>query len=107
MKRIISFTVLLLFLMPSWARSDDTTPSSSGTLSFQIENDAIAGNDRDYTSGMKLSWTSRWIPTSMGVLFCATSFSTETPGRIVTVWTKDISWPTLGQAWGSQRNDSS
>jgi len=62
MKRIISFTVLLLFLMPSWARSDDTTPSSSGTLSFQIENDAIAGNDRDYTSGMKLSWTSRWIP---------------------------------------------
>jgi hypothetical protein len=62
MKRIISFAVLFLFLMPSWAQSDDGTPSSSGAFSFYIENDAIAGNDRDYTSGMKLSWTSRWHP---------------------------------------------
>jgi len=62
MKRIFSLTVFLLFLIPSWAQSDDGTPSSSGALSLYIENDVIAGNDRDYTSGMKLSWTSRWNP---------------------------------------------
>ncbi len=62
MKRIISFTVFLLILLPSWARSDDRTPSSSGTLSLKYENDSLAGTDRDYTSGMKLSWTSRWVP---------------------------------------------
>jgi lipid A 3-O-deacylase len=62
MKRIISFTVLLLLLIPFWVRADDKTPSSSGTLSLYIENDEIAGTDRDYTSGVKLSWTSRWIP---------------------------------------------
>ncbi len=59
MKLIISFTVLWLFFIPSWAQSDD---GNSGTLSLQIENDAIAGNDRDYTGGMKLSWASRWYP---------------------------------------------
>ena len=62
MKRIFSFTVLLLFLIPCWAQSEERTPSSSGTVSIYIENDAFAGTDRDYTSGVKLSWTSRWIP---------------------------------------------
>ncbi len=62
MKRIFSFTLLLLFLIPSGARSDEGTPSSSGAFSFYIENDTVANTDRDYTSGLKLSWTSRWIP---------------------------------------------
>jgi hypothetical protein len=31
-------------------------------LSLYLENDALVGRDRDYTSGMKISWTSRWIP---------------------------------------------
>jgi hypothetical protein len=62
MKWIISFTVLLLLLMPSWVRADDKKPSSSGTLSLYFENDSFVRRDRDYTSGMKLSWTSRWIP---------------------------------------------
>jgi lipid A 3-O-deacylase len=62
MKGISSFTVLLLFLMPCWAQSEEGTSSSPGTVSIYIENDAFAGTDRDYTSGVKLSWTSRWIP---------------------------------------------
>jgi lipid A 3-O-deacylase len=62
MKRIFSFTVLLLFLIPCWAQSEERTSSSSGTVSIYIENDAFAGSDRDYTSGVKLSWTSGWIP---------------------------------------------
>ena len=62
MKRKISFTVLLLLLIPSWVRADDKKPSSSGTLSLYFENDSLVRRDRDYTSGMKFSWTSRWIP---------------------------------------------
>ncbi|MBI4764015.1 MAG: lipid A deacylase LpxR family protein [Deltaproteobacteria bacterium] len=62
MKRIFYFTVILLFLIPSWGQSAEGTPSDSGAFSFYLENDAVAGTDRDYTSGMKLSWTSRWIP---------------------------------------------
>lgn len=62
MKRIFSFTLLLLLLNPSWVRSDGGAPSSSGALGFYIENDVVANTDRDYTSGMKLSWTSRWVP---------------------------------------------
>lgn len=62
MKRIISFTVFLLFLIPSWAGSDDSTLSSSGTLSLHLENDTLLRKDRDYTSGLKLNWTSRWVP---------------------------------------------
>src|SRR4030066_51414 len=62
MKRIISYTVLLLLLIPSWVQADDKKLSSSGTLNLFLENDAIVGRDRDYTSGVKLSWTSRWIP---------------------------------------------
>lgn len=62
MRRIFSFILLLLFLIPSGVRSDEGTPSSSGVFSFYIENDTVANTDRDYTSGLKLSWTSRWIP---------------------------------------------
>jgi lipid A 3-O-deacylase len=62
MKRIFSFLVFVLFLIPSWVQSAEGTPSDSGSLSFYIENDTVAGTDRDYTSGMKLSWSSRWIP---------------------------------------------
>jgi lipid A 3-O-deacylase len=62
MKRIFLFTALLLFLIPSWGHSDGGTPSSPGAFSFYIENDTVAGTDRDYTSGLKLNWTSRWIP---------------------------------------------
>jgi len=62
MKRIICFTVVLLLWNPFGVLADGEKPSSSGTLSLYFENDALVGRDRDYTSGMKLSWTSRWIP---------------------------------------------
>jgi lipid A 3-O-deacylase len=62
MKRIISFVLVLLFWSPFGALAEEEKPSSSGTLSLHFENDALLRRDRDYTSGMKLNWTSRWIP---------------------------------------------
>lgn len=60
----IPFLMILLLLLsvPFGARGEEEGPSSSGTLSFFFENDVLVGRDRDYTSGMKLSWTSHWIP---------------------------------------------
>ncbi len=54
--------ILLLLLIPSGVWADEKKLSSSGTLSLKFENDALVGTDRGYTSGMKVSWTSRWIP---------------------------------------------
>jgi hypothetical protein len=80
MKRILFFMPFLLYLIPSWAQSDDGTRSSSGVLSFYIENDVIAGTDRDYTSGMKLNWTSRWYP----------ALGTESDGQDRKGWVSSI-----------------
>jgi hypothetical protein len=62
MKQIISLTVLLLSLIPFAVWANEKKLSSSGTLSLYFENDTLVRSDGDYTSGMKLSWTSRWIP---------------------------------------------
>ncbi|OGP96170.1 MAG: hypothetical protein A2157_20225 [Deltaproteobacteria bacterium RBG_16_47_11] len=62
MMKITSLMILLLLLMPFGVWAEEKKPSSSGTLSLYFENDSLARTDRDYTSGMKLSWTSRWIP---------------------------------------------
>jgi hypothetical protein len=62
MMKITSLTILLLLSIPFGAWADEEKPSSSGVLSLHFENDALVGRDRDYTSGMKLNWTSRWIP---------------------------------------------
>jgi hypothetical protein len=60
--KIFFLMILLSLLIPFGASGDEEKPSSSGTLSLLVENDVLVGRDRDYTSGMKLSWTSRWIP---------------------------------------------
>jgi len=62
MKWITSCTILLLLWIPFWTWADEKAPSSWGTLSLYLENDALLRRDRDYTSGMKISWTSGWIP---------------------------------------------
>lgn len=62
LKRIFFFLGLLLFLIPTGVTAEDGAPSSPSAFSFYIENDTVAGTDRDYTSGLKLSWTSSWIP---------------------------------------------
>jgi hypothetical protein len=59
--KISFWMILFLLLVPFGAWGDEEKPSSSGTLSLSVENDVLVGRDRDYTSGMKLSWTSRWI----------------------------------------------
>lgn len=41
--------------IPSGARADDL---ASGTFSLYLENDCFAGTDRQYTSGVKLGWSS-------------------------------------------------
>jgi len=45
---------------PAAARGEagDTSSSDIGTLTFQIENDLIANADRNYTSGVRIAWTS-------------------------------------------------
>ncbi|RYD31043.1 MAG: lipid A deacylase LpxR family protein [Verrucomicrobiaceae bacterium] len=35
-----------------------SAPKSDGTVTLYVENDTFAGTDRDYTSGVKLSWSS-------------------------------------------------
>jgi lipid A 3-O-deacylase len=62
MKQITFVTILLVLLISFGAWADEKKPSSSGAWSLYVENDSIAGSDRDYTSGLKFSWTSRWIP---------------------------------------------
>jgi hypothetical protein len=62
MKQIISFTALLSLSIPFAVSADEKKLSPSGTLSLYFENDALVRRDRDYTSGMKISWSSRWIP---------------------------------------------
>ena len=37
---------------------DADHPKSGGTISVYIENDSFAGTDRNYTSGLKLGWSS-------------------------------------------------
>ena len=60
MKQIVFSMIFLLLLMPleGWAGGEGS--SSLGTVSLYFENDFIAGTDRDYTSGMKFTWTAPW-----------------------------------------------
>ncbi len=60
MKQRVFFMILLLLSVPLEAWAEEKRSSSSGTVSLYVENDALAGTDRDYTSGMKLIWTSSW-----------------------------------------------
>ena len=47
---------VLIFLSRAQANAEDKT--AGGTLSIYIENDSFAGTDRQYTSGVKLGWSS-------------------------------------------------
>ena len=46
------FTALVVFSLPALAENTDST----GRLSFVFENDFFAGNDRNYTNGIKFIW---------------------------------------------------
>lgn len=46
------FTALAVFSLPALAENTDST----GRLSFVFENDFFAGNDRNYTNGIKFIW---------------------------------------------------
>jgi lipid A 3-O-deacylase len=52
----LSATLLLAVLAAAPARAE--APPTGGTMGIYVENDAFAGTDRYYTSGVKLSWTS-------------------------------------------------
>jgi hypothetical protein len=49
--------LLLAFILTPWVQAADNN-DSGGTLGLYLENDAFAGTDRYYTSGVKLSWSS-------------------------------------------------
>lgn len=49
---------LLLFPLFLNATASAAAPESDGTVTLYVENDAFADTDRDYTSGVKLSWSS-------------------------------------------------
>lgn len=51
-----TLAVLLPFIACNASRG--AAQESNGTLTFYVENDAFADTDRDYTSGLKLSWSS-------------------------------------------------
>jgi hypothetical protein len=54
--RLASLLLLACILIP-WVQAADND-DSGGTLGLYLENDAFAGTDRYYTSGVKLSWSS-------------------------------------------------
>lgn len=54
---LILATSLLALLSP--ARSPGEDKIAGGTFSMYLENDLFAGTDRQYTSGVKLAWSSR------------------------------------------------
>ena len=56
MNAAILFAASLLTVLPT-ARSDDKV--AGGTFSIYMENDLFAGTDRQYTSGVKLAWSSK------------------------------------------------
>ena len=56
MKALILFAAGFLALLPA-VRGEDN--ASGGTFSLYMENDMFAGTDRQYTSGVKLAWSSR------------------------------------------------
>ena len=50
---LLSFVFTLFLAMPAMAASDQTFD----TFTFYYENDFLSGTDRDYTSGLKLTWS--------------------------------------------------
>jgi lipid A 3-O-deacylase len=50
--------IILLILLSSVAAAQIEKGKHRGRLSFRLENDLFAGTDRDYTSGMRLTWIS-------------------------------------------------
>jgi hypothetical protein len=50
---------ILLLAISGFARADDQLPVDRSSIwTFNIENDAVAGTDRYYTSGLRIGWTS-------------------------------------------------
>ena len=57
MRAILLLTAVWLALMP-FTQAHASGEISSGTFSIYFENDLFAGTDRQYTSGVKLGWSS-------------------------------------------------
>lgn len=53
--RLVAATAGLIL---AWAGPAHSAEPDHGTFSFVLENDLFAGFDRDYTNGIRLSWTS-------------------------------------------------
>jgi len=53
-----TLTTLAAALLLAHAAARAEAPTTAGTLGIYVENDAFAGTDRYYTSGVKVSWTS-------------------------------------------------
>lgn len=56
--RHFTLSLLLLLACPAVAQESDPPPSERGILSLTLENDMVAGTDRDYTHGSLLTWLS-------------------------------------------------
>jgi hypothetical protein len=60
LKTLLPFLFLLLGILfsPKISLSEDIPEKDLNTLSFYLENDYFAGADSNYTSGLKLTWSS-------------------------------------------------
>ena len=58
MKYIAAAIVLATSLLLAFPAFSQKTPDQRGTWSFTLENDIIAGTDRDYTNGALISYVS-------------------------------------------------
>jgi lipid A 3-O-deacylase len=58
-KRIIIIVFAAMVLSQNCFSSEKNRAEDSNTITFYMENDAIAGTDGQYTSGIKLTWISK------------------------------------------------
>lgn len=56
-KRLIIIFLAFVMSPSSWSNLPETTPPEFGKISFKILNDMIFETDKDYTNGVKLTWT--------------------------------------------------
>jgi lipid A 3-O-deacylase len=58
-KKILSFLIAAIVLSPDCHSSEKKRAEDSNTITFYMENDAIAGTDGQYSNGLKLTWISK------------------------------------------------
>jgi len=66
-KSMVCLTLLILYSTTIWAEEKKNKTFDNFTLYW--ENDLFAGNDRDYTNGFKLTWSTPYLTNQENLAF--------------------------------------